>query len=255
MTVDAATLLKASAISVRFGGLQALDGVDLDVQSGRITGLIGPNGAGKTTMFNVLTGLIAPSDGTVLLDGDDITAWAPHRRGRAGIARTFQRLELFGRMTVEQNLLAAWEAAHRGGALGRGRHECRSRVAEVIELLGLAPLAGRLAGELPTGQGRLVELGRALCTDPRVLLLDEPSSGLDAGETERFCLTLQELVDTNGPAELAILLVEHDMPLVMRVCDVITVLDFGKRIACGLPAEIRADPDVQAAYLGDADVA
>jgi branched-chain amino acid transport system ATP-binding protein len=245
-------LLNAAGIAVRFGGLQALDTVDVEVQPGRVTGLIGPNGAGKTTMFNVLTGLVAPTDGHVELDGTDITGWPSHRRARAGIARTFQRLELFDRMTVEQNLFAAWESGHRGGGLGRGKRECRRRVDEVVDLLALAPLAGRFAGQLPTGQGRLVELGRALCTDPRVLLLDEPGSGLDAAETERLCGILETLVTAS---DLAILLVEHDMPLVMRVCDVITVLDFGKVIAQGTPAQIRANPIVQAAYLGDADVA
>lgn len=252
VTADRGALLKASGVSARFGGLQALDTVDVEVQPGRITGLIGPNGAGKTTMFNVLTGLVAPVAGRVTLDGSDINGWAPHRRARAGIARTFQRLELFGRMTVEQNLLAAWESGHRGGGLGKGKRTCHRRVGEVVDLLGLGPLAQRFAGQLPTGQGRLVELGRALCTDPRVLLLDEPGSGLDAGETERLCGILEDLVATT---DLAILLVEHDMPLVMRVCDVITVLDFGKGIARGSPDEVRANPIVQSAYLGQADVA
>jgi len=245
-------LLEATGIAVRFGGLQALDGVDVGVQPGRITGLIGPNGAGKTTMFNVLTGLVPPLDGRVTFDGTDISRWAPHRRARTGIARTFQRLELFGRMTVEQNLLAAWESAHRGGGLGRGKQSCRRRVDEVVDLLGLGSLADRFAGQLPTGQGRLVELGRALCTDPRVLLLDEPGSGLDAAETERLCRILEGLV---ADTDLAVLLVEHDMPLVMRVCQAITVLDFGKCIARGTPEQIRANPVVQAAYLGEADVA
>ncbi len=249
------TLLAAAGVSVRFGGVRALDAVDLAVGAGRITGLIGPNGAGKTTLFNVLTGLVEPSAGTVRLDGDDITRWPAHRRGRAGIARTFQRLELFTRMSVEDNLVAAWESAHAGGVLGRGRSERRRRVAEVMELLGLWPLAGRLAGELPTGQGRMVELGRALCTDPRVLLLDEPSSGLDVNETRRFSEVLRATVGGRGGGEPAVLLVEHDMSLVMEVCDVITVLDFGKRIACGSPEDIRGDPLVRSAYLGETDVA
>ena len=248
-------LVNARGISVRFGGVHALADVDLAVGAGQITGLIGPNGAGKTTLFNVLTGLISPTGGVVEFDGADATKWPPHRRGRAGMARTFQRLELFTRMTVEDNLVAAWEAAHAGGVLGRGRTERRRRVAEVIDLLDLAPVAGRFAGELPTGQGRMVELGRALCTDPRVLLLDEPSSGLDVHETARFSQVLRDTVGSHGNGEPAILLVEHDMALVMDVCDVITVLDFGKRIACGPPAEIRGDATVRAAYLGETDVA
>jgi ABC-type branched-subunit amino acid transport system ATPase component len=252
-TTDA--LLSATGISVRFGGLLALEAVDLEVPRGEITGLIGPNGAGKTTLFNVLTGLLQPNGGNVVFESTDVTRWSPHRRGRAGIARTFQRLELFVRMSVEDNLVAAWESAHAGGVLGRGRAERRKRVAQVMDLLELRPLARRLAGELPTGQGRMVELGRALCTDPRVLLLDEPSSGLDVGETSRFADVLRGLVGQRGHGEPAVLLVEHDMSLVMEICDSITVLDFGRRIACGTPKEIRDDPAVRSAYLGDVDVA
>ncbi len=255
---EGVTTLVARGVSVRFGGLHALDQVDLEVAAGQVTGLIGPNGAGKTTLFNVLSGLIRPVAGSVHLGEKDITGWSPHRRGRAGMARTFQRLELFVGMTVEGNLSAAWEAARPGAIFGRGRAERRRRVDEVIDLLDLGPIARRRAGELPTGSGRMVELGRALCTDPRVLLLDEPSSGLDAGETNRFGEVLCQLVA--APAEdgehLAVLLVEHDMSLVMEVCRRITVLDFGRRIACGDPAEIRGDPSVRAAYLGEeSDVA
>jgi branched-chain amino acid transport system ATP-binding protein len=248
-------ILLAEGVSVSFGGVRALEAVDLRVGRGQITGLIGPNGAGKTTLFNVMTGLVRPVKGTVRLESADITKWPPHRRGRAGIARTFQRLELFGRMSVADNLDAAWEASHPGGVIGRGRAERRRRVGEVTEMLGLGPLSGRLAGELPTGQGRLVELGRALCTDPRVLLLDEPSSGLDGAETARFAGVLRKLVGRRGHGEPAVLLVEHDMALVMEVCDAITVLDFGRLIACGTPQEIRADPAVRAAYLGEPDAA
>lgn len=251
----ASALLDATGVSVRFGGLQALDNVDLAVASGQITGLIGPNGAGKTTLFNVLTGLITPREGTVSFAGHDITKWPPHRRGRAGMARTFQRLELFVRMSAEDNLVAAWEACHPGAVFGRGRSERRRRVTEVMDLLDLWGIAAVPAGALPTGQGRMVELGRALCTDPRVLLLDEPSSGLDASETARFCEVLRAVVGCNGSGEPAVLLVEHDMALVMDVCERITVLDFGKRIACGTPAEIRSDSAVRSAYLGETEVA
>jgi branched-chain amino acid transport system ATP-binding protein len=258
---DAATVLSARSVSVRFGGLHALDDVDLEVGAGYVTGLIGPNGAGKTTLFNVLSGLIEPAAGSVHLAGADITAWPPHRRGRAGLARTFQRLELFHGMTVEENLVASWEAAHPGAIFGRGRATRKRRVAEIMDLLGLERIAHRTAGELPTGLGRMVELGRALCADPRVLLLDEPSSGLDAGETQYFADVLRQLVgapdsrEEPGAGPLAILLVEHDMALVMEVCRVITVLDFGRCIACGTPAEIRGDPAVRAAYLGESNVA
>jgi ABC-type branched-subunit amino acid transport system ATPase component len=251
--------LSVRHVSVRFGGVHALDDVDLDVPPGQVTGLIGPNGAGKTTLFNVLSGLLKPVMGRVRLGERDITGWSPHRRGRAGIARTFQRLELFARMTVEENLVAAWESAHPGAILGRGRAERQRQVAGVVDLLGLGWISRRTAGELPTGLGRMVELGRALCTDPRILLLDEPSSGLDFGETKHFADVLRQIVSSGtgtGPAPaLGVLLVEHDMALVMEVCRTITVLDFGRRIAHGTPEEIRADPAVRAAYLGESDVA
>jgi len=243
-------LLAANDVTVRFGGLVALDHVDLEVAPGSITGLIGPNGAGKTTLFNVITGLLRPNRGVVLLDGKDMSRWAPQRRARAGVSRTFQRLELFVGLTVRDNLLSAWEASVPGGVFGRRAAEGRARVDDVLSHLGLAWIADRRAGDLPTGLGRMVELGRAMCTTPRLLLLDEPSSGLDAAETARFRDLLLEVVgqDGDGPA---VLLVEHDVGLVMEVCHRITVLDFGKRIACGAPAVIRDDPAVIAAYLGD----
>jgi branched-chain amino acid transport system ATP-binding protein len=250
-------VLLAGDITVRFGGLIALEKVSLEVPAGCIAGLIGPNGAGKTTMFNVLTGLQEPTAGRVDYLGQDISRWPPHRRGRAGMARTFQRLALFSRLTVHDNLVASWESSHGGGVLGRGRAERVTRVAEVMELLDLWPVADRQAGELSTGKGRMVELGRALCTDPRVLLLDEPGSGLDANETAVFSAVLRAIVSGGSDprhetAPPAILLVEHDMALVMDVCSLITVLDFGKVIARGTPDQVRADPTVRAAYLGDA---
>jgi branched-chain amino acid transport system ATP-binding protein len=249
---DSATVLAAEGVSVQFGGHRALNEVSLAVTAGRIIGLIGPNGAGKTTMFNVLTGLQEANEGRVSFEGTDISKWPPHRRGRAGMARTFQRLALFTRMTVHDNLVASWESSHRGGVLGRGREQRRRRVADVIDLLGLSPLADRIAGELSTGQGRMVELGRALCTDPRVLLLDEPGSGLDAKETASFSDVLRSVTSSDDPP--AVLLVEHDMALVMDVCAELTVLDFGRVIATGSPGDIRTNDVVRAAYLGDASV-
>jgi branched-chain amino acid transport system ATP-binding protein len=247
-------LLDVTAVTVEFGGVRALDGVDLSVQRGGITGLIGPNGAGKTTLFNTISGLVRPRRGQVWFDGTDVSDWAPHRRGRAGIVRTFQRLELFSGLTVHDNILAAWEAAVPGAVLGRRRREGRAVVAEVIDRLELGPLAGRLAGQLSTGQGRLVELARALAAGPRLLMLDEPSSGLDPRETAHFRDILLGVAGRGG-GDPAILLVEHDVALVMEVCDAITVLDFGQRIASGTPAEVRNDPAVIAAYLGDTDAA
>jgi branched-chain amino acid transport system ATP-binding protein len=242
-------ILRASGIAVRFGGLTALDDVDLEVAQGSITGLIGPNGAGKTTMFNVLTGLQEPTHGTVHFGGQDVRRWPPPKRARAGMARTFQRLQLFVGMTVRDNLMAAWEAKIPGGVFGRRAAEGRELVEDVIRRLDLTPVANKRSGDLPTGLGRMVELGRALCTEPRLLLLDEPSSGLDHTETNRFRDVLLEL--TGGGHDVSVLLVEHDMKLVMEVCDSITVLDFGRRISCGTPDEIQRDPAVIAAYLGE----
>jgi branched-chain amino acid transport system ATP-binding protein len=243
--------LEARDISVQFGGIRALNSVELTVAVGEIAGLIGPNGAGKTTLFNVMTGVQPADRGEVLLDGADISKWPPHRRGRAGIARTFQRLALYTGLTVHDNLLATWEASVPGGVLGRRRQHGRERVAEVIDQLGLGAVATRVAGQLSTGLGRMVELGRAMCANPRILLLDEPSAGLDPDETAYFSAVLKQVAD-GGADSPAVLLVEHDVGLVMDVCDHITVLDFGERIAHGTPAQIRDDKAVIAAYLGEA---
>ena len=242
-------LLQVSDVTVRFGGLTALDHVNLDVMPGGITGLIGPNGAGKTTLFNVITGLQPPTSGHVSMGGTVIDRWPPQKRARAGMARTFQRLELFVGLSVRDNLISAWEASVSGGVFGRRGREGRDLVEDVLSRLNLRHLADRAAGQLPTGLGRMVELGRALCTEPLLLLLDEPSSGLDHTETEAFRQVLLDVV--SGGDSPAVLLVEHDMRLVMEVCDAITVLEFGKRIASGTPEEIRNDPKVVAAYLGE----
>lgn len=234
------SILEVREISVRFGGHMALDRVSLEVQQGTITGLIGPNGAGKTTLFNVITGLQAPSHGAVVLAGTDITGSASHRRARAGIARTFQRLELFGTLSVHDNVRTAADL-HRDG--DRSPDEVTDTL---LADVGIADLADRRADALSTGNARLVELARALACRPRLLLLDEPASGLDETETAAFAATLRRLADEG----LAILLVEHDVPLVMELCSDITVLNFGTVLASGAPEAIRQDEAVIEAYLG-----
>jgi branched-chain amino acid transport system ATP-binding protein len=232
--------LEASDVTVAFGGNRVLHGVGLSAAPGQVTGLIGPNGAGKSTLFDVICGLRRPSAGRVILDGADVTRLGPARRARRGLARTFQRLELFGRLTVRDNLLVAAE-------LGPERRRAGPAVADILDRLALTEIADRCADELPTGLGRLVEVGRALAARPRFLLLDEPAAGQDGEETRAFAGLLRSLA-ADG---MAVLLVEHDMSLVMSVCDEVHVLDLGQVIAVGPPAVIRADEAVLAAYLGD----
>jgi branched-chain amino acid transport system ATP-binding protein len=216
------------------------------VEEGALTGLIGPNGAGKTTLFNVITGLQKAHRGRVVLDDTDITALAPHRRARLGIARTFQRLEVFGSLTVRENILVAAEIRRRWARDGSNP---RTVAEAVMDEVGLRSMARVRCDTLPTGMARLVEVARALATQPRILLLDEPSSGLDEHETDELGALLLRLADRG----VGVLLVEHDVELVMGVCARIFVLDFGRILAAGTPEEIRADPDVRAAYLGTED--
>jgi branched-chain amino acid transport system ATP-binding protein len=236
-------VLEVVDVSVRFGGINALTDVSLSARPGQITGLIGPNGAGKTTTFNVITGLQQPTRGRVFVGGDDVSRLPPYKRARRGIARTFQRLEVFGSLTVFENVLAAAEFRH-----GWSDDDTPPlRVAfDIVERVGLTAASDARVDALPTGLARLVELGRALATRPRLLLLDEVGSGLNHDETE----VLGDLMLGLAREGTAILLVEHDVELVMRVCERIFVLDFGQIIAEGTPAEVRADPAVQAAYLG-----
>jgi ABC-type branched-subunit amino acid transport system ATPase component len=235
--------LSVSDVSVRFGGLQALDSVDLEVAGGEIHGLIGPNGAGKTTLFNVITGLQSPTQGKVYLGGHDMTRAKPHVRSRLGLGRTFQRLELFGTLTARENVQMAAEVQR--GKLTAGRSPAEEARLQ-LERVGILHVADEPTDSLPTGLARLVEVARALATSPTTLLLDEPSSGLDAQETQDLGEVLTQLASEG----MGILLVEHDMTLVMGVCDQVDVLDNGRVIARGDPVSVRANPDVQEAYLG-----
>jgi branched-chain amino acid transport system ATP-binding protein len=236
-------LLECHQLSVEFGGVAALDEVHLAAEAGAIVGLIGPNGAGKTTLFNCVTGLLQPTHGVVTFDGQEITHLPPFKRARMGIARTFQRLELFTSLSVRDNLRVAGEIAARwqGGAV-----DPISDTERVLDRLGIRHIADRDVTEIPTGMARRVELGRALLTRPRILLLDEPASGQDDTETEEFGDLLMEL-SADG---MAILLVEHDVSLVMKVCSYIHVLDFGRILARGTTNEIRNNQSVLDAYLG-----
>jgi branched-chain amino acid transport system ATP-binding protein len=253
------TVLEATGVTKRFSGIVALDNVSLQVDARERIGLIGPNGAGKTTFFNCVLGVVRPDGGQVLLEGRDVGGLPVHARALLGIGRTFQRIELFAESTVREHLLIA-ERTRRGDGrlwkdlLGRGRprREEIARCDEVLELLGLAELAEEPIERLTLGKGRLVEVGRALMTDPRLLLLDEPSSGLDRDETADLARTLQDVQAAQG---FAILLVEHDVELVSSFTERCYVLDFGCLIASGPTADVMASDEVRTAYFGDVEVA
>ena len=237
--------LEVSEVTMAFGGAQVLSEVSLSVPSSGVTGLIGPNGAGKTTLFNVVSGLLAPKSGRVLLDGRDVTKIGPAARARRGLSRTYQRLELFTSLSVRDNIRVAGEIRNTWGR--RGRIDVDAEADRTIELVGLGDVAEREVSELPTARARVVEVARALMTQPRVLLLDEPASGQTEQETEAFGRLLRQLVDERN---LAICLVEHDVSLVMGACELIHVLDYGEIIASGTPDHVKNDPAVVNAYLG-----
>ena len=249
-----APLLVVHGITKQFGGIVALDNVDMEVVAGEAVGVVGPNGAGKTTLFNCLFGLEDPDEGSVVFDGRRIDRMPVWKRSRLGIGRTFQRMELFEGMTVADHLLVAEQAAsgtvriwrdfvHRGGPSPTELHH----VEEVLDLLGLTELAGRPIDTLDLGHARLVELGRAMMGTPRLLMLDEPSSGLDAEDTARLSRILGETRRSTG---VAVVLVEHDLALVESAVDRLYVLNFGKVLASGAVDDVMADPDVRRAYLG-----
>ena len=249
------SLLHARGVTKRFSGILALDRVDIDVDAGERVGLIGPNGAGKTTLFNCLLGVLRTDGGTVSFDGADVTRLPVHRRARLGIGRTFQRIELFPDSTIREHLLVA-ERVRRGDGglwrdlvgLGRSRPDEVARCDEVLELLGLGDLADEPIERLSLGKGRLVEVGRALMTDPKLLLLDEPSSGLDRAETTALAETLRRVQAEHG---FAILLVEHDIELVSSFTTRSYLLDFGKMLTEGPTASVMASAQMRAAYLGE----
>jgi ABC-type branched-subunit amino acid transport system ATPase component len=250
--------LRVTDLSVRFSGLVALQSVDIEAPRGRLTGLIGPNGAGKTTLFNACTGLTHAASGKVHLDGHDLVGRSPAQRARLGLGRTFQRMQLCDALSVAENVAMGREAALAGARVLGQLHARRAERVEVaeatataMELCGLLPQASRPAGTLSTGQRRLVELARALAGPFTTLLLDEPSSGLDVAETARFGEILHHVMATRS---VGIVLVEHDMELVMNVCEQVYVLDFGKVIFEGTADETRGSDVVRAAYLGDGTV-
>ena len=241
-------------VVVRYGGHTAVNGISLSAPVGKITGLIGPNGAGKTTTFNACSGLLRPTEGTVRLFGDDVTRMSPQRRAQKGLGRTFQRMELFDSLSVRENVALGREAGLAGSRPLRHLRGSRSdsaavaeAVTDALELCGITELAARRPADLSTGQRHLVELARCIAGGFTVMLFDEPSSGLDKGETVVFGRILRSLVELRG---VGILIVEHDMSLVMSTCDYIYVLDFGEPIFEGTPSEVGASDIVRAAYLG-----
>jgi ABC-type branched-subunit amino acid transport system ATPase component len=253
-------VLALTDVTVRFGGILALGGVSLHAAPAEIVGIIGPNGAGKTTLFDVVSGIRAPNEGRVVLDGQDVTQHSSKDRARRGLRRTFQRVQAFGWLSVEDNVLAALE--WRGGGGGfvadlvafptRRRREAarRARVEEVLERCGLLPVRNELAGSLPIGIARMVELARAIVDEPKVLLLDEPASGLDETETVRLGEQIQAV---RSETSCAVLLVEHNAGFVMQQSDRVVVLDLGTVLAQGSPDEVQRDQAVRDAYLGEAD--
>lgn len=242
-SVDPSAILDVKGLSVRFGGVQAVNDVHLTARAGQVTGLIGPNGAGKTTTFNMITGLETPNSGKIHIGGKDVGNLPPYKRARLGLARTFQRLEVFGTLNVHDNILAAAEFRRSWSGDKTPPHEVADGI---LDRVGLRHVHNERVDSLPTGLARLVELGRALATRPKLLLLDEPASGLDLVESEALGDLLLELAEGG----MAVLLVEHDVDLVMKVCSTIHVLDFGRIICSGAPREVQANPAVQAAYLG-----
>jgi branched-chain amino acid transport system ATP-binding protein len=251
-------VLALEGVGMRFGGVQALAGVDWRVDAGRVHAVIGPNGAGKTTLFNVITGVYRPTQGCVLLDGQDVSGLPPDRLAARGLARTFQNLQVVGAMSAEENVMLGAHLCLSQGTLAsllhlpglrRADRECRAEALEWLRFTGIAEYAGRLAEAMPYGALKRLEIARAMAARPRVLFLDEPAAGLNQSEK----LAMRELILAIADKGITVVLVEHDMKLVMGVSEHILVLDYGRKLAEGAAAEVRANPEVIAAYLGEAE--
>ena len=250
-------VLETKHLGISFGGLKAVDNFNISIEKGQLYGLIGPNGAGKTTVFNLLTGVYVPTEGTVLLDGVPLNGKKVHQFVEAGVARTFQNIRLFTDMTVIENVKVAFskdlhynllDAMFRTPKFWKAEQEITEKALDLLEICGLREQADVAAASLPYGQQRKLEIARALATNMKVLLLDEPAAGMNPTETAELLSCINTIRDRFG---IAILLIEHDMSLVMNVCQRIQVIDYGQTIACGLPEEIAANPRVITAYLGE----
>ncbi len=250
------TMLRLDNITKVFGGLTALEDVSFSVADGSITGIIGPNGAGKTTLFNIVTGLYAQTSGEVYLDDRKISFFNTESLAELGLVRTFQNIELFGQMTVLENVMVGLHTKSKSGIFscafklpGHIKEEkyIRTRSLEWLKFTGMEELADVTADSLPFGKGRLLEISRALATEPKIILMDEPAAGLNSRETAQLALLIRRIKESG----ITVVLVEHDMDLVMDICDIIIVLNLGKKLACGTPRDIQENPQVISAYLGE----